>query len=528
MASADLKEELNCSICLEVYVDPVTLRCGHNFCRECITRVLDSQRRCGVFTCPQCRSVFRRRPWLQKNVTLSNIAERFQATSSTSTEPHRSRAGVSCTYCIHSAVPAIQCCLHCEASLCDSHLKVHPRSPEHVLIEPTTSPGKWKCSIHNKVLQHYCPVDSTCLCMVCLQGAHHRGHKTQSLAEASKCKKEHLKKTLTQLTSNRKETEKRLQSLQERRKRAGDSTSAFTARLGSLFRQIRERLDALEVQTADRIAKEAEKNAKPISDLIQQLEIKKDELCSKIYHIEELCHVTDPLTVLQEKESTKGDFCVTEKGGRQDAPKIADVDEFFAALNLQKALSEMLKNLPHMLNIPGPSELQLDKRTAASNVAVSPDLSMAHGTQVDFSKWFDDTDRRFESHQVLSRRGLDGGRHYWEVELCDTNIWRIGMSYFSIDRDGDDAIFGNTDESWCLSKSQKGYSFRHNGHYVPVSSSIRKFKRLGIYLNYEKGQLSFYSLEPEVRFLHTFYHRFREPLHAAIRVGYGTWVKIVK
>ncbi|XP_018409120.1 PREDICTED: E3 ubiquitin/ISG15 ligase TRIM25-like [Nanorana parkeri] len=524
MASADLKEELNCSICLEVYVDPVTLRCGHNFCRECINRVLDSQRRCGVFTCPECRSVFRKRPWLQKNVTLSNIAERFH-----STLPDQKKTGVSCRYCIHTAVPAVQCCLHCEASLCDSHLKVHPKSPEHVLIEPTTSPGKLKCSLHKQVLQYYCTVDSTCLCVSCLQGANHRGHKTKPLGEASKYKKDNLKKILTQLTSNRQETEKRLQSLRERKGRANDSVNSFAARLGGMFRQIRERLDFLEVQTADYVAKEAERNAKPISDLIQQLEIKKDELCSKICHVEELCNVTDPLTVLQEKESTKGDFCVTEKGGRQDVPKIAEMDEFLIALNLQKELSEVLKNVPEMLKLPGTSQLQLDRRTAAPNVTISPDFLMANGAQENYFKSLsDDTDNRFDSHQVLGKTGLNGGRHYWEVELWDTNTWRIGMSYFSIDRDGDDSIFGNTDESWCLCKSQKGYFFRHDGGYVSVSSSFKRFRRLGIYLHFDKGQLSFYSLEPEVRFLHTFYHRFREPLHAAIRVGYGAWVKIVK
>ncbi|MEE6506109.1 hypothetical protein FKM82_007517 [Ascaphus truei] len=40
-----------------------------------------------------------------------------------------------------------------------------------------------------------------------------------------------------------------------------------------------------------------------VSDLIQQLEIKKDELSRKMLHIEELSNITDPLTVLQGQES---------------------------------------------------------------------------------------------------------------------------------------------------------------------------------------------------------------------------------
>lgn len=521
MASADLKEELNCSICLEVYTDPVTLRCGHNYCRACINRVLDSQRGQGVYTCPECRAVFKKRPWLQKNVTLSNIAERFH-----STLPDQKKTGVTCTYCIHSAIPAVKCCLHCEASLCDSHLKAHSKAPEHVLVEPTTSPGKWKCSIHNRILEYYCTVDSTCICKSCLQDAKHCRHRIQALGDASRDKKDKLKKTLTQLTSRRKEIDKSLQGLQEKRKKANDAETALTAHVSALFQQIRQRLDVLEVQTIDQITKQAEMNAKPVSDLIRQLEMKKDELCSKICHVEELSNVTDPLAVLMEKESAEADFCVTDKGGRQEVPKIAGMDDILISLNLHKELSEILKNAPKVLNLSGISDLRLDKKTAASNVAISPDLSIAHGTQENDS--VDDTDNRFESHQVLSRTGLSGGRYYWETELCDTNNWRIGMSYYSIDRDGDDSIFGNTDESWCLCKSMRGYSFRHDGDHKIVSSSFKRLQRLGIYLDFKKGRLSFYNLEPEVRHLHTFYNKFKEPLHAAIRVSWGVWVKIVK
>ncbi|CAI9594130.1 unnamed protein product, partial [Staurois parvus] len=416
-------------------------------------------------------------------------------------------------------------CLHCEASLCDSHLKAHSKSPEHVLIEPSTSPGKWKCSIHKKILQHYCAVDSTCICTSCLQDANHRRHQIQTLSDASKDKKDKLKKILTQLTSRRKEVEKSLQGLQEKRKNANDEETALMAHVSAVFRQIRQRLDVLEVQTVDQITKQAEMNAKPVSDLIKQMEMKKDELCSKICHVEDLSNVTDPLTLLMEKESTEADFCVTEKGGRQYAPKIAEMDEVLISLNLHQELSEILKNVPKVLNLSGLPDLRLDKKTAASNVAISPDLSIAHGTQDNDS--VDDTDNRFDSHQVLSRIGLSGGKHYWETELCDTNNWRIGMSYYSIDRDGDDSIFGNTDESWCLCKSMQDYSFRHDGDRIRLSSSFKKLKRLGIYLDFKKGRLSFYNLEPEVRHLHTFYKKFREPLHAAIRVSWGVWVKIV-
>ncbi|XP_018430794.1 PREDICTED: E3 ubiquitin/ISG15 ligase TRIM25-like [Nanorana parkeri] len=126
MASAVLRKELECSVCLNTYTDPVTLRCGHNFCRDCIDLMLDTQGRSGGYSCPECREKFQERSTLQRNITLRNIVENFL-----SAQPDQEESGIFCTYCIHTPVPAVKSCLMCEASLCDNHLRVHSKSPEH-------------------------------------------------------------------------------------------------------------------------------------------------------------------------------------------------------------------------------------------------------------------------------------------------------------------------------------------------------------------------------------------------------------
>ncbi|XP_031817609.1 LOW QUALITY PROTEIN: E3 ubiquitin-protein ligase TRIM11-like [Sarcophilus harrisii] len=58
MAASDpvrlLQEEVTCAVCLDYLHEPVTIDCGHNFCRACITRCWDEMGR--RFPCPQCRA----------------------------------------------------------------------------------------------------------------------------------------------------------------------------------------------------------------------------------------------------------------------------------------------------------------------------------------------------------------------------------------------------------------------------------------------------------------------------------------
>ncbi|XP_075071521.1 E3 ubiquitin-protein ligase TRIM39-like [Mixophyes fleayi] len=416
----------------------------------------------------------------------------------------------------------------CEASLCENHLRVHSKAEEHVLSDPTTSLGNRKCSVHKRVLEYYCAKDAACICVFCKQDGKHRGHQVEPIYNASNKKKEKLRKILRQLTLKRDETEKNVQSHQKNRKKAEDKAAGITERVTAVFKEIQEKLQTLEAQVLDDITREVKQNTNPISNLIQQLEIKRDGLCSKICHIEKLCNVTDPVTVLQEQESGRGDFCNVENSDHKTVPAIADMNEILLSLNLHNGLADIVDSAKSRLYVPENSEILLDKDTAASNVVVSTDLKIAYGTETNDD--IDDTDKRFESYQVLSETSLCSGQHYWEAEIYGSNYWRVGLSYDSIVREGVDSVFGNTAESWCLVRSYKDYSFRHDGGQIVLSQSfsLKQSMRLGIYLDYEAGQLSFYNLGTPITLLHTFSTTFTEPLYAAIRVGLGGQVRIAK
>ncbi|XP_040203090.1 probable E3 ubiquitin-protein ligase TRIML1 [Rana temporaria] len=511
MASADLRAELECSVCLNIYTDPVTLRCGHNFCRVCIDRVLDTQEGSGGYSCPECREKFPDRPALQRNMKLRNIAETFL-----SAQPDPEESGVFCNYCVDYPVPAVRSCLHCEVSLCDKHLRVHKKSPEHVLCDPTLSMESRKCSVHKKILEYYCTEDNTCICVYCVIGGH-KGHEMKSLDEASEKKKEKLRNVLQNLLTKREETEERVQSLQEHRRKVEEEAAGDTERVTVLFRDLRRRLEDLE----KRVLREISMRAERISISIRDLEIKKKELSMKMRRIEELCNMTDPLTVLQESDT--GDLCDTEDGDNEDRERheelLHDGGGLGVAGVLHTGLSDIITEVNVYFPIQGAADILLDGNTANKYLQISDDRKTVSWS--DIEKNHPETPERFQdSPQVMSSQSFSSGRHYWEVDVGGSSEWRIGMCYPSIDRRGLQSRIGYNNKSWGLHRSGDHYEMRHNCkvtllHTNPPSNRVR------IDLDYEAGRISFYDMCDPIRHLHTFTTTFTEPLHAGIRVGRG-------
>ncbi|KAE8636951.1 hypothetical protein XENTR_v10003221 [Xenopus tropicalis] len=532
MAAADLRAELSCSICLSIYTDPVSLPCGHNFCRDCIGKTWDTQEDTFLEnpSCPECRERFKRRPEPATDWQLRGMVEWF-----CQTETELGETGTFCTYCLLSPVPAAKSCLLCEASLCDTHLRGHCQSAEHVLTEPTASFMGRKCSVHNEPLKYHCCEDSACICASCCLAGEHRGHRVELLSEASEKKKEKLRKVLEKLSPEREETERGAQRLQERRREVAEAAAGETERVTALFRGIREELEALEKRLLSDISRQKEELSLPLTELIQQLEIKKDELSRKISHIEELCNMADPLTVLQEQwESHGAAFCGAEGAdteGREregiKVPAVGDLDVGRISETLLTGLAGIVTGVEGLC-FPGQeaTELVLDINTAGNDVSVSGDGKSASYSHTDQRR--PQTPERFQYFQALSSRSFPSGRHYWEVEVSESGDWRVGAAYPSIEREGDQFYIGENNKSWCLWRwCNNSYSVIHK-RKVTRLPHIPSCRRIRISLDYEAGRLSFYELSEPIRRLHTFTASFTEPLHAAFWVwGDGAWVRII-
>eukprot|EP00079_Xenopus_tropicalis_P019085 XP_012808385.1 PREDICTED: E3 ubiquitin/ISG15 ligase TRIM25-like [Xenopus tropicalis] len=584
MAAANLRDELSCSICKDIYTDPVTLPCGHNFCRGCIGATWDWQE--GIEedpSCPECRERYRRRPELKKDLTLGTLVEQFFPSNQ-----GQDGTGIFCTYCINSSVPAAQSCLLCEASLCNDHVRVHSKSAEHVLTEPTANLGNRKCSAHNEPLKYLCCEDGAPICASCCLAGGHRGHRVELLSEASEKKKEKLRNLVKKWTSE-------IADIENMQKRAANDTDQAAA----LFGDIREWLEALKKRVLSEISRHEEQFSLRISEFVQQLEKKKSHLSREIHHTKKLLHTDDPLMIVR-GESDKAELSDSEEdddeedveGGNskfiyEDHLDVDYISEILLTglngfvngakrwgINGEEATDMlgdiMARNeaeLEFSAGAPSPvyqiPETNRDSQPAAQQnqqlkhklmklfpsrnidpyygkeaVGMSVDINTAsnqvsvleEGKLVTYSATRlrrPQTPQRFQDFQALSTRSFPSGRHYWDMEGGENGGWRVGVAYPSIERGGAQSYTGNNDKSWALWRWDNNYTVIHNKEETKLRCKP-EHRKIRIFFDYEAGRLSFYELVRPIRHLHTFTVTFTEPLHAAFCVwGDNAWVRII-
>uniref|UniRef100_A0A674D1N7 B30.2/SPRY domain-containing protein n=1 Tax=Salmo trutta TaxID=8032 RepID=A0A674D1N7_SALTR len=170
--------------------------------------------------------------------------------------------------------------------------------------------------------------------------------------------------------------------------------------------------------------------------------------------------------------------------------------------------------------------LTLDPNTA------NPHLILSEGnrkvTCVKEKQHYEDHPDRFDClYQVLSREGLSGSRYYWEVER-DGDMADIGVVYKGMKRKGeeDDSWIGGNGESWCLACSDRGYHINHAGVNRSIPGPVSN--RVGVYLDWPAGTLSFYSVSSSgtLTHLYTEHTTFTEPLYPGFGVSSSSSVTL--
>uniref|UniRef100_A0A3Q1MCE9 Tripartite motif-containing protein 64-like n=2 Tax=Bos TaxID=9903 RepID=A0A3Q1MCE9_BOVIN len=144
------QRELTCSICMNCFLDPVTIDCGHSFCRPCLSLCWEegqTPRRC-----PECRGISER-PDFKTNIALKRLA-----------------------------------------SLARQARADHDHSSEEQI-----------CVTHQEAKGLFCEADQTLLCGPCSERPEHAAHSHSPIHRAAEESREKLLKRMSSLWKMREE-----------------------------------------------------------------------------------------------------------------------------------------------------------------------------------------------------------------------------------------------------------------------------------------------------------------------------------
>ncbi|XP_072331740.1 butyrophilin subfamily 1 member A1-like isoform X4 [Scyliorhinus torazame] len=153
----------------------------------------------------------------------------------------------------------------------------------------------------------------------------------------------------------------------------------------------------------------------------------------------------------------------------------------------------------------------LDVEAANPQLELSEDLKSLRWTWTQRS--LPDTRKRF-THRLcpcaLGSEGFTSGRHYWEVEVTGNRVWILGVAAESVERKDRVSLSPETG-FWTIERFDDQFNINSSpGSRLPVGQIPGK---VGVYLSYESGTVSFYNVDTKSH-LQTFAgNKFTEKLY---------------
>ncbi|XP_044838380.1 zinc finger protein RFP-like isoform X1 [Mauremys mutica] len=440
-----LQEEATCPVCLEYFTEPVSLECGHNFCRACISQCWEGSDTAA--SCPQCRETVQQGN-LRPNRQLANVVEIAKRLS---------------------------------------------------LQAAKGTGGDGVCGEHQEALKLFCEEVQTPICVICRESRAHRAHTVVPIQEAAQEYKERIQAHLKTL---REEREKLLGlkaigegNSQEYLKQ----TQTERQKIVSEFQELREFLEEQERLLLAQLEKLDEEIVRIQNENVSKLSEQISYLSELISEMEGKCQ-KPASEFLQDIRRTlsrceKGKFQQPEEISPELEERVSDFSQ--KTIVLLETLGKFKDTLPSALEMKRGGSLgtfrqvnvTLDPDTAHPDLVLSEDRKRLR--LGDTQQQLPNNPERFDPWPcVLGCEGFTSGRHCWEVEVevGDGRCWAVGVARESVGRKGE---ISTSPEGGIWAVRRLGNRFRALTSPVTRLPLSRAPSRIRVCLDCDRGQVTF-------------------------------------
>ncbi|XP_060950638.1 E3 ubiquitin-protein ligase TRIM65 [Limanda limanda] len=503
---------LTCAICLERFRFPVTIPCGHTFCKKCIITHWDTKSKANLGPqCPLCSKEFNTRPILKRNVSLSVLAEAANSGGPSCREsPMRAHEGVrAMQLCDRHKKPLVYYCRHDKMSVCCECGIAECAAHEKVLLEAERENQEMLLEMKNKEVGKLIEETQNCI---------------KDLTENIDQAKETLEQTSTWANVKFSTLLKILAEKQEATELFIDEQREAT------ITEAEARLAELEEHSTR--LKESQEQIAAVNKLTDT-ELIKESMLIEVPHFKVI--PTDVTPNLQDRLN-----CVTDILSRVSKLVSEDLDKAVSTTVAPDKDGSPQDKRPVGAVVPSPAapchpggqeglnayrcSLTFDPRTANGHLFLSQENQRAehltsgprpvpvHESRFDYT-W-----------QVLCFQGFTKGQHYWELEVSKPWAY-LGVTYEAIPRKekGKRCMVGMNELSWSLQLDEHQLSAWHNSRKETLVGHSQH-RRIGMLLDYEAGTLTYYG-DGQTR-LHAFHYAFTKELYPACWIGEGVSITL--
>ncbi|XP_006229946.1 E3 ubiquitin-protein ligase TRIM21 isoform X1 [Rattus norvegicus] len=372
MSLEKMWEEVTCSICLEPMVEPMSIECGHCFCKECISEVGGN----GGGSCPVCRQHFLLRN-LRPNRHIANMVENLKQ------EAQNTKKGTQ---------------------------EVH-------------------CMKHGEILHLFCEEDGQALCWVCAQSGKHRDHTKVPIEEAAKIYQEKIHKALEKLRKGKELAEKLEMDLAMQRTdwKARTVDCISQRNIDTQKSRIHEEFAHQNSLLAQEEQRQLQRLEKDEREHLRLLGEKEAELAEKNQALQELISELERRSRGSELELLKEVRIVLE---RSVSWKLDTVDVDSPDLTSTCHVPGRKKMLRTCW-----VHITLDRDTANSCLIISKDRRQVRMGDT-YQNVSENAERFNNYPMVLGAQRFSSGKMYWEVDVTQKQAWDLGVCRDSVQRKG--------------------------------------------------------------------------------------------